>query len=237
MHTSSVLKSSWTLRQWADDYCSSRRYLKEFNYRKVGRYLSGLAQSSHFRSGPQIAYGWNFEAIRVAAISVINSTHYRGDLSVEFETSESVVSIRSHNRLSRALSNRWIKFLLFLTLIYPLIWLFKRFHPRGGGCWDVCGGAYALKRIEQEAPAQQHKMHTESPFRDAVEILDVSAQSSSLVDTSSGSMRVLGLREGEWFRRWEGTIRRAVLNRLQDAQPLTTPDDQPSPLSLMLDGY
>lgn len=35
MHDSSVLKSSWTLRQWADDYCSSRKFLKEFEYHKV----------------------------------------------------------------------------------------------------------------------------------------------------------------------------------------------------------
>jgi hypothetical protein len=190
--------------------------------------------------GPQIAYGWNFEAIRLAAISVINSTHYRGDLSVEFETSESVVSIRSHNRLSRALSNRWIKFLLFLTFIYPFIWLFRRFHPRGGGRWNVCGGAYALKRVEQAAPAQKFGLdivHTESPFRDVVGVLDATAQSSSLADSSGGRTSVVGLREGEWFKRWEGTIRRAVLNRLCDEQPLTTPDDQPAPLSLLLDGY
>lgn len=35
MHDNSVLKSSWTLRQWADDYCSSRKFLKEFEYHKV----------------------------------------------------------------------------------------------------------------------------------------------------------------------------------------------------------
>lgn len=35
MHGDSVLKSSWTLRQWADDYCSSRKFLKEFEYHKV----------------------------------------------------------------------------------------------------------------------------------------------------------------------------------------------------------
>lgn len=35
MHTDSVLKSSWTLRRWADDYCSSRKFLKEFDYEKV----------------------------------------------------------------------------------------------------------------------------------------------------------------------------------------------------------
>lgn len=30
-----VLNSSWTLRQWADHYCSSPKYLKEFTYEKV----------------------------------------------------------------------------------------------------------------------------------------------------------------------------------------------------------
>jgi hypothetical protein len=33
--SASVLKSSWTLRQWADDYCQSRKILKEFVYEKV----------------------------------------------------------------------------------------------------------------------------------------------------------------------------------------------------------
>ena len=34
-----VLKSSWTLRQWADDYCQSRNIFKEFVYEKVRAYL------------------------------------------------------------------------------------------------------------------------------------------------------------------------------------------------------
>lgn len=35
MDNNSVLKSSWTLRQWADDYCSSSKFFKEFEYHKV----------------------------------------------------------------------------------------------------------------------------------------------------------------------------------------------------------
>ncbi|KAG1757604.1 hypothetical protein EDB19DRAFT_1658117 [Suillus lakei] len=200
MQANGVLKSSWTLRQWADDYCSSRKYSKEFNYHKI-------------------AYGWNFEAIRVAAISVVNSTHYRGDLSVQFETSQNIVSVRSHNRLSRALSNRWIKFLLFLTLIYPFIWLFKRFHSRGVS--------------KQSVP----DVHAESPFRDVFDTVDATTQGSSLADPPGRRTKVVGTREGEWFRQWEGTIRRAVQNRLQDKQPLTMPDDQPVHQALVLDGY
>lgn len=36
VHSMDVLKSSWTLRQWADDYCQSRSIFKEFVYEKVG---------------------------------------------------------------------------------------------------------------------------------------------------------------------------------------------------------
>lgn len=39
-HGNSMLESPWTLRQWADDYCSSRKFLKEFEYRKVRPMLS-----------------------------------------------------------------------------------------------------------------------------------------------------------------------------------------------------
>lgn len=34
-HSMNVLRSSWTLRQWADDYCQSRNIFKEFVYEKV----------------------------------------------------------------------------------------------------------------------------------------------------------------------------------------------------------
>lgn len=34
-YSMNVLKSSWTLRQWADDYCQSRNIFKEFVYEKV----------------------------------------------------------------------------------------------------------------------------------------------------------------------------------------------------------
>jgi hypothetical protein len=33
-----ALKSSWTLRQWADNYCQSRKIFKEFVYKKVRVY-------------------------------------------------------------------------------------------------------------------------------------------------------------------------------------------------------
>jgi len=43
-----VLKSSWTLRQWADNYCQSRKIFKEFVYEKV-RFITPFV---HGRTAP-----------------------------------------------------------------------------------------------------------------------------------------------------------------------------------------
>lgn len=216
MHSDSVLQSSWTLRRWADDYCSSSKYLKEFDYEKV-------------------VYGWNFDAIVAATRSLIKSTYYSGDIYVGFETSRSLISVRSENRLSRMLSNGWIKFFLIITFIYPFLWLFKRFHSRGGGTWKVCGGAYALKRIVQATEQPMDMKHAESRLRGAPDLLEQYPGSWH----TPAALRVEGLREGVWFKQWEGTIRRAVHNRLRDMEALVRPDNHSSsiPQAALLDGY
>ena len=172
-----------------------------------------------------------------ATRSVITSTHYKGDIQVSFETLNSVISVRPHNRLSRALSNGWIKFLLIITFVYPFLWLFRRFHSRGGGIWRVCGGAYAFKRVEQVPSTPEHAgdcKSLDSPFPDA-SLADNARQASGSTGLSDARTKVIGLREGVWFRQWEGTIRRAVLNRVQEPDPLVSRDDVSPPI--MLDGY
>jgi hypothetical protein len=53
--------------------------------------------------------------------------------------------------------------------------------------------------------------------------------------SSSGPItKVIGLKEGQWLRQWEGSIRRAVTSRLQG--PLTVLDP-PNGVALLLDGY
>lgn len=76
---------------------------------------------------------------------LIRSTNFTGDLHIMFETTAASVSIRPDTSLSRALSNTWVIVLLWITLIYPFIWLFRRFSKHGGGKWEVCGAAYSLK--------------------------------------------------------------------------------------------
>ena len=121
-----VTRSSRTFRQWADDYCASDKLLKEFVCEKV-------------------VYGWNVAALQKSIETLIKSTYYTGNLSVSFSVTGNKVYIRPSNRLSRALSHLWVKILLWITLIYPFIWLFKRFSKRGGGVWQVAGVAYPLK--------------------------------------------------------------------------------------------
>jgi len=133
--------------------------------------------------------------------------------------------VRPDNRLSRFLSNPWLKFLMFITLIYPFIWLYKRFHSRGGGRWEVCGGAYSLKRV---VPAAEER----NPDSKSV-LWDQSPGSSS----AGGSTKVIGLKEGQWLRQWEGTIKHAVANRLQTSLIEPNAHGSPNRLAPLLDGY
>jgi hypothetical protein len=41
---------------------------------------------------------------------------------------------------------------MWLFLVYPFIWLFRRYSRRGGGRWEVCRAAYALKRPPVSRP-------------------------------------------------------------------------------------
>ena len=114
------------------------------------------------------------------------------------------------------------KFLLWITLIYPFIWLYKRFSHRGGGRWEVCGGAYALKTWQMQPAGSPGP----PPY----------VNDGRWQDTPNGWACLIGEREGEWFQRWEGTIKRAVSGRLKTNQPLVDPDG-PTPAALVLDGY
>lgn len=124
---STVFRSSRTFRDWADEYCASEKLLKEFVFEKV-------------------VHGWNLGALEKSIETLIKSTYYTGDIKINFSVTKNKVYIRPTNDLSRALSHWWVKVLLWITLIYPFIWLFKRFAPNGGGVWRVSGAAYPLKQ-------------------------------------------------------------------------------------------
>ncbi|KAI0292876.1 hypothetical protein BC826DRAFT_1143881 [Russula brevipes] len=178
-----VLKSSWTLRQWADDYCNSRATLKEFVYEKV-------------------VHGWDLSVLDRNIQGAIRSTNYRGDVTINFKVRDNKVVVRPDGRLSRTLSNSCLKFLLIITLVYPFIWLFRRFSARGGGRWTVAGGAYALKCWVV-------------PPNDARP-----GAGPDVFQTPAGPRVLVGMQEGEWFRSWEHTIKRSASKRKVDSTPM-----------------
>ena len=189
-----------------------------------------------------MVHGWNIKNLKEAVHSTISASLYQGNVKIDFELSADKIYIRPDNTLSRMLSNKWIFVLSIVLLVYPFIWLFKRFHSRGGGRWEVCGGAYALK---QYGPAPS----TSPPPKPPLQHPDTSnGQGSShssaaatlaprLIETPDGVHQLIGLREGEWFKQWEATIWRAVQNRYISTTPIYNPHVVVSPAALRLDGY
>ncbi|KAG8979760.1 hypothetical protein FRB94_010347 [Tulasnella sp. JGI-2019a] len=173
-----------SLRQWADDYCASNKVFKEFDFDKV-------------------VYGWDLTHLQKKIYDTAKANWNPGkksypNITVWFETSREVVSVRPDHWLSRALSRRWIKLLLCIFLIYPLIiWPAKRLY---GGEWRVAGSAYALARwvhLEDSLPGE-----SVDKYRNRVG----SSEAASLKSTPRGVSMLVGPTEDVWFNKWESTI-------------------------------
>jgi hypothetical protein len=148
------------------------------------------------------------------------------------------------------LSSKWLKFLSIILLIFPFIWLFKRFHSRGGGRWEVCGGAYALKQWVPLEPGEEIPLGTELtaeelPAYDPINLGhnprstttgSAGSRSRRYIRTPTGPKKLIGKKEGEWFRAWEGAIKRAVIGRYQSPIPLLPSTGSTLEVEL-LDGY
>ena len=175
----------------------------------------------------QVVYGWDFGRM-VAAIRslIVTEAGYTEHLTIRFapeQKASHLIIVRPTNHLSQALSNKWFKFLLVITLIYPFIWLYKRFHARGGGVWNVCGAGYPLK-VVRHTPRET--------------LVDVGTSGSARTSTAY-TAEVVGEQEGAWFRRWERTIHQCVLGKRKDSLPLVHPHDYHwvNSNATILDGY
>jgi hypothetical protein len=173
-----------------------------------------------------VVHGWNFDALEAAVIAAVKSTYYQGSLTVKFESRADKIRVRADSWQARALSKTWVVVLLSIFLIYPFIWLYKRFAARGGGRWEVCGGAYALVSWLPSSPEDESA--PPPPFSDAID--------GWRTQGPRPDRKMVGMKEGEWFQKWEGTIKRAVGGRLKSNQPLTDPDGT-NPAAMLLDGY
>lgn len=167
-------------------------------------------------------------SLEIAASAAIREAGYQGVIKVDFDISATKIYVRADNKLSRTLSKTFVKFLLIVTLIYPFIWLFKRYGSKGGGRWEVCGGAYALKHVEP-LPLREGDPLPLPELRSGVE--------PRIIDTPNGVVMIYGLREGEWFRQWETVIKQSAISRLQRLEPMTTVADGSSVAACGLDGY
>jgi hypothetical protein len=197
------LRSSWTLRQWADNYCQSRSRFKEFVYEKV-RLSSKHGLSTKFDPTDvwirQVVHGWNLKVLSTGIEDAIRSTGYEGYVTVNFEVRSNKVVVRPDSRLSRVLlPNPWLKIPLSITFVYPCVWLYKRIC---GGRWRVAGGAYALNRWSD--PSNDFHPGARLNGRDGV-CLD----------------------EKEWVRTWEATICRSVIDHRIEDTPMCDPSHSP----------
>ena len=179
----------------------------------------------------QHVYGWDFHALKRAIETAIKQTSYTGQLEVKFApfpSTNNLIIVRPANTISKFFFDPDLKVILWITLIYPFIWLFRQFYSRGGGTWKTCGGGYPLK-VVLPLPGNAGDLLTPPD--------EASGSSSSAY--ARETTYVIGEREGEWFKKWENTIRCAVSSKTQDNIPLVYPSDGPyvNPSAALLDGY
>ncbi|KAF8757979.1 hypothetical protein RHS01_03649 [Rhizoctonia solani] len=194
-------RSELTLRQWADRYCESNKSMKSFKFRKV-------------------VYGWNTEKLTQGAIwriylrlnvyPFLPLTQLYGQVykwlrttelllsQFQFVTSASEIDIRPSSTISRALSKTWVVVLLWLTLIYPFIWIYDRLR---GGRWEVAGSAFplhveTLRRFHSWESAEAYRRRT---FKEVTgDVMSLTSERSDgtddriLAETSNGVSQLIG---------------------------------------------
>ncbi|CAE6464238.1 unnamed protein product [Rhizoctonia solani] len=206
-------RSELTLRQWADRYCASNKSMKSFKFRKV-------------------VYGWNIDALTQVVRATIQRVSYTRSptVTVQFTTSASEIDIRPSSSFSRALSKTWVVVLLWISLIYPFIWLYNQFH---GGRWEVAGSAFPLrtwKHCEDSIPGESAETYRRRTFKEVTgDVASLTSQRSEgtddriLVETPNGVSQLVGTAERDWFLTWESTIIHCVTARVREAAPIITP--------------
>ena len=193
------LRSSKTLRQWADEYCASPKKNKEFVYKKVlFRLYCPNTLFLNLRT-PQVIYGWDMEQLKGAIESKIKGYTAVEKININFTTYGSEVRIRPAE---------------FSTLSFRLSKLFTSSESNSGR-WMVCGGAYPLKQW----------------------VSTTSQRAQGSTETSTGDKDLLGVKEGEWLRKWERVIKRAVRERYQSPIPLNRGFTGSGARASDLDGY
>lgn len=117
-----------SLRDIADDFCASRKPLKEFRFRRT-------------------TFGWNFPDLqrKVREIVWSNKPLTCQVVTVKVEVQAGDIIVRPDNFLWMILTNKWILFLLWITLLYPIfIWPMKKLFLAGR--WWMAGCSYTFSQ-------------------------------------------------------------------------------------------
>ncbi|KAG9049221.1 hypothetical protein FS837_010857 [Tulasnella sp. UAMH 9824] len=121
---------SITLADWTEEYCANWSPLKEFRFLRT-------------------VYGWDFRDVQRKIASSLAPCH-SGDAKKEEVTvivKGTKVIVQSGSPLWWLYGLGWLRWFLYLTLIYPLIlWPIKRYIL--GRCWKVAGSSFAFVRYE-----------------------------------------------------------------------------------------
>jgi len=133
------------LRQWCDDYCANKKYLKELRVEKA-------------------VFGWNLALLEEELLKLLNSTPHLSSthFSVDFYTTSSEIVVRPVNMMSKIFSlTGFTKFILTITLVYPVLWLIR--YLILGADYDVVRVAYPLVYwLEPELRASQASLRGQS---------------------------------------------------------------------------
>jgi hypothetical protein len=92
-----------TLKEWCHRYCAKAHGTKIF---RLTRAVSGMDK----------------ETIKGSIFSLIRSTNYRGNISVEFPVADSAVDIYSTSNLNKWRLTNWICWIFYLTFLWIFAW-------------------------------------------------------------------------------------------------------------------
>jgi len=185
--------SSRTFEEWLEDYVQSKRVVKEFKFAKE-------------------VFAWDLNSLTTSIEQLIRSTGYRSTIRVQFQTSPKKVHVYSPNVISKIFSSYLLIFLTTVILIFPFLWMWRRWWPGAGGRWEVSGAAFRLKRWELLRGTYPGETEQAALGR----LGGPQAISGTRFRAGRDGVWVLrGVHEADWFRHWEETIRCGVREKLR----------------------
>ncbi|PVF93144.1 hypothetical protein CPB86DRAFT_130229 [Serendipita vermifera] len=185
------MASGRSFEDWLQDYIQSRRVVKDFKLRKV-------------------IHGWNTASLEKALIAVIRDAGYKHSIDVHFSTSMTCIHVRSPNFVSKIFSSCWLKILFSVILVFPFLWLWRRFWPGAGGKWGVAGVAFPIKKTWELVPGTSAGETLEQARQRLGD--DVIPPIKKTKVTPEGVWIMKGTHEAEWLRKWQDTIRYHVVH-------------------------